>query len=109
MAAGTQGPPGPGSAHPGTDPTAAPDPPPPSGAASLRASRPSGHEAAAAAWVAASEAHRRMAGEPCARCGALAVELAGSAGYRCGECGYVPPEAPAAWRIVREYLAGGIE
>lgn len=73
----------------GTDPTAAPDPPPPSGAASLRASRPSGHEAAGRDWRDQTERHRALVGEPCPRCGACSVVLERS-GYVCAACRWRP-------------------
>lgn len=46
---------------------------------------------AAREWLAASAAHRAIVGDPCARCGALRVDLDPAAGgYRCSECGWQP-------------------
>ena len=45
-------------------------------------------------WRALTAQHRAIVGEPCARCGALAVELALEAGgYACRECGWTPKGA----------------
>ncbi len=70
----------------------------------LRGSRPAGHERAGAEWLEETARYRAMLGEPCSKCGALAVELVRlrtvrAAGqpdgirseYECAECGHAPP------------------
>lgn len=65
----------------------------------LRSARPRGHVEAGRAWRAQTTRHRALVGEPCPRCGALAVEL--DQGHDEG------PAPPAHCYVVRARVRSG--
>lgn len=88
-------------AHPQSRPEGAPDPGALRGPNHLRASRPAGHQRAGELWREQTARHRALVGEPCPRCGALAVEL-DLDGYACRAPG-------CGWRPAVKITSRGIE